>query len=105
MTKRRVNHQPPVVNIGDGVTYSVGSDAYPYTVIGVERNNRKLILQSDHAVRVDNNGMSESQEYDITPDPEGSIIEVTWKPSLGCYGNQYSRYYVGHRRKHRDPHF
>ena len=102
---KRKNYQPPKVQIGDGVTYSVGSDAYPYTVIGVERNGRKLILQSDDFKRIDSNGLSESQEYEITPNPEGAVIEVTWKPSLGWYGSKWSRYSVGHRSAYRDPHF
>ena len=67
-----------VVKVGDGGTEYMWSDREPYSVCSVDLNwNNKgfeiIGVQRDHAKRTDNNGMSESQSYEFTPNTEASI--------------------------------
>lgn len=57
--------------VGMGVTVSVGSDRYPGTVIQVTQNGRRVVFQYDLYKRIDSNGMSESQTYEFSSDPNG----------------------------------
>ena len=73
------------VSIGMGATIMVGTDSYPATVIAVKRRSGagggQLIgikFREDSAVRLDFNGPSEVQEYDIRPDPQGRIWDAKW---------------------------
>ena len=63
--------------VGMGVTMSVGSDRYPGTIIQVTQNGRRVVFQRDNYKRTDNNGMSESQTYEFSPDPNGAIEIAT----------------------------
>lgn len=73
--------------IGEGATVSVGSDSYPYTIVDVSKSGKTIILKEDKFERTDSNGMSESQEYNYSPNPEGKEIKATkrktgaWKTS------------------------
>lgn len=60
------NVQP---EIGMGATISHWSDSTATTIVYM--TPKRLILREDHAQRVDNNGMSESQEYVYSPNPDG----------------------------------
>jgi hypothetical protein len=71
MKKKLTTSETP--RVGMGVTISVGSDSYPATIIQVTLNNRKIVFQYDSYKRTDNNGMSESQTYEFTPDSNGRI--------------------------------
>jgi hypothetical protein len=50
------------------------SDRWPGTVTAVKKVGKGLLItvQSDDAKRIDNNGVSESQEYEYTPNPDGA---------------------------------
>jgi len=63
--------------IGMGATIQIGSDAYPATVIQVTNNGKRVVVQEDTATRVDNNGMSESQQYTYEPNLQGTIHIAT----------------------------
>lgn len=62
------------IKIGVGATVLGWTDRSPATVIGVERKGKSIYVtvQYDNYKRTDSNGMSESQEYEYTPDPEGA---------------------------------
>ena len=64
--------QSRAVVVGNGVTISCGSDRYPGTIVEVETINNRLYvtIQEDFHKRVDSNGMSESQEYEYSPNPD-----------------------------------
>lgn len=49
------------VKVGDGATISWYSDKTPVTIIEVGKNYIKV--QEDDAIRIDNNGMSDNQDY------------------------------------------
>ena len=67
-----------IVKVGDGGTNYMWSDRRPYSVCSVELNwNKKgyeiIGVQEDDAKRVDQNGMSEDQVYEFTPNPDAPI--------------------------------
>lgn len=55
-----VQEYQPIV--GDGATYRIGSDCYPYTIVEVV-SPRKVMVQRDEYRRTDKNGISEAQTY------------------------------------------
>lgn len=92
--------------VGMGATIHVGSDSYPGTVIQVTRNGQRVVIQEDVATRVDNNGISESQDYTYEPNLNGEIYIATLRQD-GSYRVTGSRMPVsiGFRRKYLDPSF
>lgn len=64
------------IKIGDGATYHIGSDRYPYTVVQIV-SPKKIHLKPDHYERIDNNGISENQEYKYIPNPNAQSIVVS----------------------------
>jgi len=97
------------MQVGDGATYGCGSDRYPYTVVEVRRDGRELLLQADNYKRTDSNGLSESQDYTFTPNPDGCTVVVTLRKN-GAYiqkGDSIKgmRYHIGSRAAYSDPCF
>ena len=62
----------PVPVVGMGATLLSWTDRYPATIIEVLKGGKVIIVQEDNAVRVDNNGMSECQDYEFTPNPDAT---------------------------------
>ena len=60
-------------SLGDGATIFSWSDGSPHTVIMVDVLGGLVQVQADTANRIDRNGMSESQDYEYTPNPDGAI--------------------------------
>lgn len=60
-----------VPEVGMGATICMWSDRHAVTIIEVSQ--KYLVTQEDTATRADKNGMSESQEYVYTANPEGSL--------------------------------
>jgi hypothetical protein len=69
-----------VVTVGMPATIGFYSDSHPGTVIEVKRNPKgeykTIVVQEDNSKRSDDNGMSESQSYTYTRNPEGA--KYTW---------------------------
>lgn len=61
--------------VGDGATILMFSDRHAATV--VEAGPKRIVIQRDIAKRTDDNGMSESQTYEFTPDPTAPKIAYT----------------------------
>lgn len=68
LMSRTVN---PAANIGDGVTILGWTDRTAGTIIKVTPT--QIHVREDNAKRIDKNGMSESQTYEYTPDPDGKV--------------------------------
>lgn len=66
-----VKGQPTPV-VGMGVTFLHWTDRSAGTIVGVQKIWGKVYItcQGDHAKRIDKNGMSESQEYEYSPNPD-----------------------------------
>ena len=64
----------PEPTVGMGATMLGWSDRHPGTIIEVFsiRRTKFIVVQADKYKRIDKNGMSESQEYEYTPDTEGA---------------------------------
>jgi hypothetical protein len=95
-----------IPTVGMGATIHVGSDAYPATVIQVTRNGKRVVIQEDIATRIDNNGMSESQDYTYEPNPEGEIhIVILCKDGRYRESGTTTPVSIGFRRKYYDYSF
>lgn len=68
----------PKPEVGMGATIFHYSDRSAATVVKVSASGKTVWLTADTATRTDNNGMSESQSYTFTPNPDG----VSFKASL-----------------------
>jgi hypothetical protein len=85
----RSDFDPMTINVGDGATVLSWSDRTAYTVISV--TTKEIRIQRDKAKRIDQNGMSDSQEYSYTANPDGSIEIV--KPVTR--GNKKGQWRIG----------
>lgn len=95
--------------VGMGATGGAGSDCYPYTIVNVISPKRIQITADDYK-RIDNNGLSENQEYEYTSRPDASKITLSLRKSgrwveVGQSDAGYNGYAIGHRRAYLDPHF
>lgn len=96
------------VRVGDGCTLAYYSDREPATIIEIGKNYVKV--QIDKATRIDNNGMSDSQEYKIERDENG-VIHTFKRTRKGTYtdnglSKDYGiRLHFGFRRKYYDYSF
>lgn len=99
--------QPIQPEVGMGATAIGFTDRYPYTVIEVHKSGKRCKVQEDHAKRLDKNGMSENQSYAYTPNPDGTIVEISRRKN-GAWievGGGGARFHVGSRRKYHDYSF
>lgn len=72
--------------VGMGATILLWSDRHAVTITDVFRvgNSPYVRVQEDKAIRVDNNGMSDAQEYRYEPDPNG-IVSHFRQDATGCW--------------------
>lgn len=61
------------VFVGDGATICRWSDRTACTVVEIDRNSGIIAVQEDTAKRVDNNGMSDLQEYEYERNKKGAV--------------------------------
>lgn len=89
--------------IGMGVTELCWSDRYPYTIIDISKSGKTITIQQDKAIRIDDNGMSENQEYRYERDLNGLVYKARknkygkWKIIGGG-----SQLLIGEREKYYD---
>jgi hypothetical protein len=97
------DHRPTV---GEGVTQVVGSDRYPFTVTRVHETGLRCWVKADEFKRTDKNGISESQSYEFTPNPDAVEIELRWN-GVRWASRPASRrtYRIGVREAYLDPSF
>ena len=60
----------PIPVVGMGATLLSWTDRHPATIVEVLKGGKVLVVQEDHAVRTDKNGMSECQDYEFIPNPD-----------------------------------
>ena len=96
------------ISVGDGITYYCGSDCYPYTVVFV-KSERCLVIQRDESKRIDNNGYGGQQEWQYSPNPDGSTETITLRKNGRWYKKGYPpNHGLGYgfgRRRYIDPSF
>lgn len=89
---------------GTGATYRIGSDRYAVTVIAVSPGGQKITTRDDRAIRTDNNGISELQDYRYERNPVGEI-RTFYRDRNGQYGNKTrgGSLWLGVRHAYSDP--
>jgi hypothetical protein len=94
----------PAPAVGMAATVLYWSDRHAATVIKVTA--KTVTVQEDKAVRTDQNGMSEVQQYDYSPDPEGRVLTFRLNKK-GAYVNRKSGrgLLLGVRRHYHDYSF
>ena len=104
--KKKLTTSNPRPEIGMGVTWSVGSDRYPGTIIDISASGKRITFQEDSATRTDSNGMSESQTYTFQSDPQGTIHTASLRKD-GRWRITGSKMpvYIGNRAKYYDYSF
>jgi hypothetical protein len=65
--------------IGEGATKLSWSDRSAYTVIEVSADGLSCKIQRDKAIRTDNYGMSDAQDYRYEQDENGQVIELVFR--------------------------
>lgn len=100
------NSKYPAPEVGMGATRLGWTDRHPYTIVAV-LSPTKIVVQEDNAKRTDNNGMSESQTYDYTPNPDAPKRVVTFRNNgrwveQGESAKNGRAYAVGDREKYED---
>jgi hypothetical protein len=79
--------------IGMGATIQHWSDRTAVTIVQITHNARRLVLQEDEATRLDNHGMSESQDYSYQRNTEGLLYVATIRKD-GRYRIRYTQQLV-----------
>lgn len=90
--------------VGMGVTVLGYSDRHAGTITQVSASKREFWFRYDIAVRVDKNGMSESQTYEFMPNPAAPEIHVKLSrskkhPGWRCEGGRVA---IGYRSEYYD---
>lgn len=93
--------------VGMGATVLMWTDRTPATIIEVSPSGKTLKAQEDDAKRVDSNGMSDAQQYEYTPNPEGYTTTFTLRKNgswvrQGESMNTGQRLRIGSREKYYD---
>jgi len=84
---KKNKQQTPVLVIGDGATYFVGSDRYPYTIVEISKTGKTVKVQRDNAK---NTVAWPDQEWKFTANPDAPIETLT-KRSDGAYRQKGTR--------------
>ena len=61
------------ITVGMGATCVYHSDRHAYTVIAVAKNGKRCTVQRDVASLTSKPGPGEHQDYDFSPDPNGTV--------------------------------
>lgn len=92
--------------VGMGATELCWTDRHAYTIVEI-RSPKRIKVQQDRAIRTDNLGMSDAQQYRYERDPEAPIITLSlrkdgkWR-QVGCDGNTFK---IGYRSEYHDYSF
>lgn len=99
----------PVPEVGMGATVLMWSDRHPATIVAVVTFKggaragqvKEIHVQQDDAKRVDNNGMSESQTYEFTPNKDAGI-QIFKVTKSGAFKGSGGQLRIGERDKYHD---
>ena len=92
--------------IGIGATYYIGSDSYAYTITRISKSGKSFWMRMDgYRAKNGSNRLSETQEYEYTPDPHGPIRQVRWSARYERWKCGPAIVALGHRRTYFDPSF
>lgn len=110
--KREIEIKGEKIKVGDGCTILWYSDRTPATIIEISDDERTIKVQEDKATRIDNNGMSDCQDYEYERDVNGSIYtfkrtrkDKNTYTSNGKYSDWGTKLGFGWREKYFDYSF
>lgn len=89
--------------VGMGVTICYWSDRIPGTIVQVSDSKKTIFIQEDNYQRIDNNGISESQEYQYSRNINGPTHTAT-KRKDGSFkiSKSKTKVVLGERRRFYD---
>ena len=97
-----------VPRVGEGVTYSIGTDRYPATIIAVSKSGKTITIQDDKSNVISGSTQDGSAEWRFEENPDGRVQRATLRAD-GRYrlsgwkrGGNVS---LGGRSCYVDPHF
>lgn len=101
--------QPEQPEVGMGATELMWTDRHAYTVTRVV-SPRRVEVRQDLAIRVDENGMSDAQQYRYEPDPEAPVEVITKRKNgrwvrMGQPTSHGPVFILGTRDEHHDYSF
>lgn len=93
----------PAPEVGMGATILMWSDRHAATIVKVTKT--QVHVKRDKAIRIDKNGVSETQEYRFEPDPDAPVEIFRWtKKGLRKAGGG-AALRIGDRDEYCDPYF
>lgn len=94
----------PAPKVGDGATELCWTDRHPYTIVAISASGKTVTVRRDVAKRIDSNGMSESQEYEYSRDPNGSLVKLR-QGKDGAWKHKGRYFRLGEREEYYDHSF
>lgn len=96
---------PIIPVIGMGLTVSIGSNKYIYTIVSISVSGKSFKATKDIAIRIDNNGMSDCQDYQYAADPKGELVSFRLGTKTNRYKCRFGYASLGVRRAYHDFNF
>lgn len=100
----------PVPQVGMGATECMYSDRHAYEIIEV-KDERHIVVRQYDTKRIDNNGMSESQEYEYISNPNNPTRNLfltkqgRWRERVGQRGLGRNGWVIGRATEYYDYSF
>jgi hypothetical protein len=95
----------PHPQVGMGATILGWTDRHAATIVEVSPSGKTIVIQRDNAKRIDSNGMSESQQYEFTPNADAER-ETFRLRKTGEYRSKYgANLRIGERSEYFDYSF
>ncbi len=93
--------------VGLGATMSIGSDRYPYTVVGFNKSGKTITVVRDNFTADKEGGHDYfgTQKWIYTPGNPANVETARWSNKRGCYQIKGTRLSVGKREAYQDPSF
>lgn len=96
------------LKVGMGVTHSVGSDSYPFTIVEVI-SPKKIVVQQDNVVHVSGSFMKGDAKYRYEPNDlaEKKILSLRKNGRWYPVGQKdwHCAFFLGSRSYYQDPSF
>ncbi len=93
--------------VGMGVTELCWTDRHPWEIIAV-KDSRHITIRRLDSKRIDDNGFSESQEYEYYSNPDNRVINLykdnkgLWRERIGTRGLGETKFSVGRAEEYYD---
>lgn len=91
--------------IGQHATLCVGSDRYPYEVIGMTASGKTLTLRNMKAVHVSGSFQGQNAVYNAVQDPMGMVIKARWSNRANAFKYEHKFVHIGEAQFYQDPNF